>query len=97
MSFVFVIGLTDFWAVLAGYTLVVLASLQDQCIGANSQSELVILKLVIELVTTVHGPSCTFQELIFPCHQPISLQSCCFLIFTEFELVSKSLLINCFL
>ena len=26
-------------------------------------------ELVIELVITVYGPSCTFLELIFPCHQ----------------------------
>ena len=41
MSFVFVIGPTE-RAVLASYTMVVLARLHDQCTGANSQSELVI-------------------------------------------------------
>ena len=41
ISFVFVIGLTE-RAVLASYTMVVPACLQDQYIGANSQSELVI-------------------------------------------------------
>ena len=40
MSFVFVIGPTE-RAVLANYTMVVPAGLHDQCIGANSQSELV--------------------------------------------------------
>ena len=44
MSFVFVIGPTE-RAVLASYTMVVpvvFARLNDQCTGANSQSELVI-------------------------------------------------------
>ena len=41
MSFVFVIGPTE-RAVLAGYTMVVLARLHDQCTGAKRQSELVI-------------------------------------------------------
>ena len=44
MSFVFVIGPTE-RAVLASYTMVVLAPLHDQGIGANSQSELVIPNL----------------------------------------------------
>ena len=42
MSFVFVIGPTE-RAVLASYTILVPALLHDQCTGANSQSELVIL------------------------------------------------------
>ena len=41
MSFVFVIGPPE-RAVLASYTMVVPACLHDQCIGTNSQSELVI-------------------------------------------------------
>ena len=41
MSFDFVIGPTE-RAVLASYTMVVPACLHDQCIRANSQSELVI-------------------------------------------------------
>ena len=42
MSFDFVIGPTQ-RAVLASYTMVVPARLHNQCTGANSQSELVIL------------------------------------------------------
>ena len=61
MSFVFVIGPTE-RAVLASYTMDVLACLHDQCIGANSQSELV-LQLVLG---TIYGSSGTFLELIFP-------------------------------
>ena len=41
ISFVFVIGPTE-RAVLASYTMVILECLHDQCIGANSQSKLVI-------------------------------------------------------
>ena len=42
MSFVFEIGLTE-RAVLASYTMAVKAHLHAKCVGANSQSELVIL------------------------------------------------------
>ena len=41
LSFVFVIGPTE-RGVFTSYTMVVLARLHDQCIGANRQSELVI-------------------------------------------------------